>query len=510
MADEFASIDEERPLPTGWCWASLYELAGPEGLMVDGDWVESKDQDPSGAVRLIQLADIGDGDFLDRSSRFLTKQTAARLRCTYLLPGDLLIARMAAPLGRTCLFPRLSQPSVTVVDVCIWRGNDEFVDRKWLMHTLNSLQSRRRILRDASGTTRQRVSGGKLKSVRMPVPPFAEQKRIAARVDELFAEIAEGEAALAAARDGLDTFRRALLKDAVTGELTKDWRAAHSGLETGRDLLARIAQGPAVGSRSKGNGRRSAGQSPEIALPELPSSWDWAKIDDILVRIEAGLNVSAEGRPPADGETGIVKISAVTWGEFDESASKVLPRTASVDPNHLIQVGDFLFSRANTLELVGAPVIVKSISKRLVLSDKVLRFRLSPGMDRWLEIVLKSALGRKQIENRATGAQLSMRNISQDSIRAISVPIPPMEEMAEILRRVSEATSAASDTLTVLDAEAADAARLKQSILKAAFEGRLVPQDSTEEPAAALLERLATTAPAPARAKRGRGARSHA
>ena len=85
---------------------------------------------------------------------------------------------------------------------------------------------------------RPRIDFATIAGFDFPLAPLAEQRRIVARVDALFAEIAEGEAALAAARKGLDTFRRALLKAAVSGELTKDWRAANPATETGHDLLA--------------------------------------------------------------------------------------------------------------------------------------------------------------------------------------------------------------------------------------------------------------------------------
>ncbi|MFM9597551.1 hypothetical protein ACKI1O_50540, partial [Streptomyces scabiei] len=84
-------------------------LAGADGLVSDGDWIESKDQDPEGDVRLIQLMDIGDGEFLDKSKRYLNAEAAARLRCTFLEPGDVLIARMPDPLGRACVFPGVGQ-----------------------------------------------------------------------------------------------------------------------------------------------------------------------------------------------------------------------------------------------------------------------------------------------------------------------------------------------------------------------------------------------------------------
>jgi type I restriction enzyme S subunit len=90
----------------------------------------------------------------------------------------------------------------------------------------------------------------------------------------------------------------------------------------------------------------------------------------------------------------------------------------------------------------------------------------------------------------------------------MSIPIPPPAEAAEILRRVSEALAASADTLAMLDAEAADAARLKQAILKAAFEGRLVPQDPTDEPASAMLARLTGTQSTAGPAKRGRARKS--
>ena len=86
-----------------WKMVKLEELT-QNGFMVDGDWIESKDQDPLGEIRLLQLADIGDGYFIDKSNRFINKETAKKLKCTFLKKNDILIARMPDPLGRACLF----------------------------------------------------------------------------------------------------------------------------------------------------------------------------------------------------------------------------------------------------------------------------------------------------------------------------------------------------------------------------------------------------------------------
>lgn len=160
------------------------ELLSDAEVFVDGDWVESKDQDPNGDVRLIQLADIGDGFYIDKSSRFLNSETAKRLKCTYLKEGDILVARMPDPLGRACIFPKSEMPCVTVVDVCIIRPNQNKVDNRWLMHTINSPIMRQRINEYVTGTTRQRISRGNFSKLKISVPPLAEQRRIASILDQ--------------------------------------------------------------------------------------------------------------------------------------------------------------------------------------------------------------------------------------------------------------------------------------------------------------------------------------
>src|SRR5260370_2116127 len=120
-------------LPTGWISARIGELISHDGVFIDGDWVESKDQDPNGDVRLIQLADVGDGTYRNRSHRFLTSKKALDLGCTFLKRGDILIARMPDPLGRACIFPGDEKRCVTVVDVCVVRVGSNGVTGKWLI-----------------------------------------------------------------------------------------------------------------------------------------------------------------------------------------------------------------------------------------------------------------------------------------------------------------------------------------------------------------------------------------
>jgi type I restriction enzyme S subunit len=108
----------------------------------------------------------------------------------------------------------------------------------WLLYYLRFAEHR--IAEKGTGTTFAAITAPVLAAEEVPLAPLAEQRRIVARIDELFAEIAEGEAVLERARQGLGIWRRALLKAAVTGELTREWREANRPTETGADLLARI------------------------------------------------------------------------------------------------------------------------------------------------------------------------------------------------------------------------------------------------------------------------------
>lgn len=206
-------------------------------------------------------------------------------------------------------------------------------------------------------------------------------------------------------------------------------------------------------------------------MSELPFGWTSCTVGELIDCIETGKSVKCDERPPIGSEKGLVKISAVTWGEFDEEESKTLLDDAHLKPNEKIHQGDLLISRANTLELVGSCVLVKSISKNLYLSDKVLRLVLADQTKPWLLTCLKTRDGRRQIESLATGNQLSMRNISQQAIREIKVPLPPLAEQIRIAQKLEELLAQVDTLKARIDAIPALLKRFRQSVLMAAVSG---------------------------------------
>lgn len=209
---------------------------------------------------------------------------------------------------------------------------------------------------------------------------------------------------------------------------------------------------------------------------ELPIGWSTCTLGDIVERIETGKSVKCDERPPQGEEKGLVKISAVTWGKFNEQESKTLFDSSHLKQEEKIQIGDFLISRANTLELVGSCVLVTQLSKNLYLSDKVLRLVLTNESKPWLLACLRTPNGRKQIESLATGNQLSMRNISQQALKDIQIPLPPLPEQIRIAQKLDELIAQVDTLRARIDAIPALLKRLRQSILSAAVSGKLTEE----------------------------------
>lgn len=181
----------------------------------------------------------------------------------------------------------------------------------------------------------------------------------------------------------------------------------------------------------------------------------------------------------------------MTWGIYDEEQSKTLPSQDLFIESRRINVGDFLISRANTMELLGNPVIVHQVTKNLMLSDKVLHLVMEEEDKPWVCMFLCSIDGRNEIESRSTGNQMSMRNIGQKALLDIDVPKAPIEEQTEIVRLVDQYFAFADTIEAQVKKAQVWVDNLTQSILAKAFRGELVAQDPSDEPADKLLERIA-------------------
>lgn len=159
--------------------AQLHNAIGTKGLFTDGDWILSDNMDKAGTIGVIQLKHVGVGEFLRKDFQFISEKTFRDLGCTEVLPGDVLISRMADPIARACIVPRLPFRLVTAVDVSILRVDEQTADPLFISYLCNSPVVRDQAETAGRGTTRSRITRTELETLEIPLPDLSEQKRIA-------------------------------------------------------------------------------------------------------------------------------------------------------------------------------------------------------------------------------------------------------------------------------------------------------------------------------------------
>lgn len=309
-----------------------------------------------------------------------------------------------------------------------------------------------------------------------------------ARIDELFTEIADGEAALARARADLDTWRRALLKAAVTGELTRGWRERNIVDETGDQLVRRIQHQHmfTIAPDTLSVGEHELGE-----LPELPESWTWARASQICGFITKGTTPArSDFCSPKEGVPFLKVYNLTSNGSlnFDYRPSFVRREIhEGVLARSVARPGDVL------MIIVGPPLgkisIVPSTISEANCNQAIAIFRPQIVNSRFLALTLSSETILSWATKRGK-ASVGQINLTLEICRDLSIPIPPLQEQVAILERMSEETSTLESTDNYFASASEDARKLNQSVLKAAFEGRLVAQDPRDEPAERLLARL--------------------
>jgi type I restriction enzyme, S subunit len=450
---------------------SLADLLA-DGLFIDGDWVETKDQDLDGEVRLIQLADVGDGVFRDRSARFLTMQKAKELRCTFLEPGDLLVARMPEPLGRACIFPGLDQPAVTVVDVCIVRPNQSHARADWLVNAINSPDFRSSMQHLIRGTTRERISRRNLGTLRLSVPGLGTQTEISQTLDHIAETRGRAATHVAAARKSIDRFRQAVLAAACSGRLTADWSEAHCCSESAADLVASLKT-----ARKDRHGRRfRTAVAPNVEV-EPPEGWVWTTVG-ALVDVATGATPLRTRADYYGGSVPWVTSGAVNAGIIME-ASEYITELAIRETNaKVFAAGTLLVAMYGEGQTRGR---VAELGIDAATNQAVAALLFDEATDR-----LRDYLRVFFLENYERIRRLSFGgvqpNLSLGVIRETPLQLPPYEEQVEIVRRVDSLFQLANGLQQRIDAASRRIDRSAQALLAKAFRGDLLVGSAVDGP----------------------------
>jgi type I restriction enzyme S subunit len=208
-------------------------------------------------------------------------------------------------------------------------------------------------------------------------------------------------------------------------------------------------------------------------LLEPDADWRQTQLRELVTSSGAGWSPSCETRPRTGNEWGVLKVSAVSWAQFRPEENKALPAHLEPRPELEVCPGDFLISRANTAELVARSVVVEDTPPRLILSDKIVRLRLSGVCDpRFIQLVNSAPKSRSYYARVAGGTSSSMKNVSREQILALPVLLPPLAEQHRIVAKVDE-LMALCDRLETRQSDAQAAhARLVDELLGSLLQAR--------------------------------------
>jgi type I restriction enzyme S subunit len=476
----------EAAIPEGWSTPRLADVSQPSSAKVEPS------QCPEAPYLSLEHIESATGRIIQNGIGSDVHSTKAVFH-----RGDVLYGRLRPYLNKVAI-PTFD--GICSTDILVFRPVAG-IDNRYLARFLSTAAVVDFASHNSAGVQLPRIGLEKLGELQMPLPPLAEQKRIVGKLEELLIQVNAGRARLSHVAAILKRFRQSVLAAACSGVLTDDWPVSDDA-----DLLTRIYP-ESLAAR----GRRTVA-AVDVHVPpsglEIPSHWAWATFAQVCSLVTKGSSPEWQGFKYLDRGIRFLRSQNVRWGRLDLTECAFLdPSFNRSHPSSVIASGDVL------LNLVGASVGRAAVADHQAAGANcnqavgIIRL-VRDGIDsRWVLTYLLSPWAQQHIA--LTKVDVARANFNLDDIRAMAIPIPPLSEQREIMRRV-ESLFALLDTLDRrVAAASARAHALTQSILAKAFRGELVPTEAElaraegrdYESAQALLARIqsehAASAPTP-------------
>lgn len=468
-------------LPSSWQWATIGEL----GAVISGG--TPKTSEPAnfeGNIPWITPADLtGYKSKLIASGKRNISKRGLAASSARIIPKRSVLFSSRAPIG----YVAIAENDITTNQGFKSVSLHNELNEEYIYYYLKSAKSIAES--QASGTTFKEISGSRFARLPVPIAPKLEQHRIVERIETLFARIDKGEEALRDAQKLIKRYRQSVLKAAVTGELTRDWREANRDkLEPASELLDRILEK----RRAKRSGR---GNHEEVAvpqldeLPRLPSGWCWASMDQ-LGEVLGGLTKNSK-RQNMPTRLPMLRVANVYQGRLSLEDVHETGLTEKELTKVRLEPADLLIVEGNgSKEQIGRMAIWQNELPEAVHQNHLIKARLAE--KKLAEFILdwfQSPIGRRVIEVVASSTS-GLYTLSLSKVRALPVPLPSLKEAQEIARKIHQQQTQLDALSEVCVLELKRSAAMHQSILKTAFSGQLVPQDPNDEPASELLARI--------------------
>lgn len=457
-------------LPTGWAVCHLSDI----GQIVTGKTPSTKkSRFYGGDIPFIKPGDLDFASPIFKTETYLTADGAAEVPS---LPSQSIVVTCIGNLGKVGLTTTTSATNQQINAVIPLEG----IDPTFLFHYCKTLKPW--LEAKSSATTISIVNKGIFSTAPTPLPPLAEQARIAAKLDELLAQVDTLKARIDGIPALLKRYRQSVLAAAVSGSLTAKWRSQNDGLSVETESLDKKSE----------------------------AIWSKSSLRSLITGIEQGWSPKCEAGSVTESEEAwaVIKTTSIQPIDFIPSENKRLPPNLSPRPELTVKAGDLLITRAGPRSRAAVCCYVRCSQPHLMICDKAYRFRPHASVmnGQLLCFFLNSPQYLSILDDLKTGISESGMNLTMRKFQDLRIPLPSIKEQTEIVRRVEQLFAFADQLEARVKTAQTRIDRLTQSILAKAFRGELVPQDPNDEPAGVLLERIKAQRAAAPKVKRGRKA----
>lgn len=487
------------PLPPGWCWITV----GEAGEVRLGRQRSPKNRSANHPTKYIRAANIT-WDGLDLSD-VLDMEFKPKEQETYRLrPGDVVLSEAsgsADEVGKPALWN--SEIENCCFQNTVIRFRPAKADPRFALIAFQHFARNAVFSRVAKGVGIHHLGADRFSAIPFPLPPLNEQRRIVAKIEELFSDLDAAVAALKRAKANLKNYRAAVLKAAVEGKLTAEWRTKNP-TEPASKLLERIlaerrrkweadqlAKFAAAGKEPPKNWKAKyvEPKGPDTSgLPDLPEGWCWASVEQIG-EVQGGIQKQPK-RVPRDNSFPFLRVANVHRNRLELVEVHQMELFAGELDRLRLQPDDLLIVEGNGSKAeIGRSAIWNGEIENCVHQNHIIRVRLLTGSSRYLNAYWNSPSGNGRVMEQAASTS-GLYTLSVTKVCALPVPLPPIVEQSMIVAEAESRLSVIAASEAEIEHSLLRAARLRQSILKQAFEGRLVLQDPNDKLANVLLDRL--------------------
>lgn len=429
-----------------------------------GNTIKAEPEDIAEDDWVLELEDI-EKDTSRLLARMTMRQRQSKSTKNRFAAGDILYGKLRPYLNKVLIADRDGYCTTEIVPI----STGTHLEARYLFHWLKHPVFLKHVEAESHGMNMPRLGTDAGRAAPLVLAPRAEQTRIADQLDILLARIQACNDRLDAIPALLKRFRNAVLDTAMTGAVTQTWR----------DVPVKPSTAPSAPDWATAK-----------ELHTLPAGWRWARFSEFVSGIRSGTSAVPASEPSAHP---VLRSSSVRSMRIDFDDVRHLPNLEKVRAEDLLSGGDILFTRlSGSLEYVANCAVVRNLGDRKVYyPDRLFRAKLKrPEQGPYFELCFATPLLRKHLTVEAKSTAGHQR-ISMGAITEFPIPLPPEFEQAEIVSRV-EALFKLADRIEARHAAAiAQAQRLTPLTLDKAFRGELVAQDPNDEPASALIARIA-------------------